>query len=56
MTIIRKARKGEFLKSLEKYYIFVASKQEIHMNEFNVDYSNPIYEMMHQKLKNYPHR
>jgi hypothetical protein len=41
MTIIRKARKGTFLNSLEKYYIFLASKQEIHMNEFNVDRSNP---------------
>jgi hypothetical protein len=26
MTIIRKARKGKFLNSLEKYYIFLASK------------------------------
>jgi hypothetical protein len=34
MTIIRKARKGKFLNSLEKYYIFLASKQEIYMNEF----------------------
>jgi hypothetical protein len=56
MTVIRKAKKGKFLNSFEKYYIFLASKQEIHMNEFNVDHSNPIYETMYQKLKKYPHR
>jgi hypothetical protein len=56
MTIVRRARKGKFLNSLEKYYIFLASTQEIHMNEFNVDHSNPIYETMYQKLKKYPHR
>jgi hypothetical protein len=55
MTIIRKARKEQFLNSLGKYYIFLASKQEIHMNEFNVDHSNPIYKTMYQKLNNYPH-
>jgi DNA mismatch repair ATPase MutL len=49
-------KKGKFLNSLKKYYIFLASKQEIHMNEFNVDHSNPIYETMYQKLKKYPHR
>jgi hypothetical protein len=54
MTIVRKAKKGKFLNSLEKYYIFLASKQEIHMNEFNVNHGNPIYEMMYQKLKKYP--
>jgi hypothetical protein len=56
MTTIRKARKEKFLNSLEKYYIFLASKQKIHMNEFNVNHSNPIYETMYQKLKKYPHR
>jgi hypothetical protein len=56
MTIIRKATKEKFLNSLEKYCMFLASKQEIHMNEFNIDHSNPIYETMCQKLKKYPHR
>jgi hypothetical protein len=56
MTVRRKAREGKFLNSLEKYCMFLASKQEIHMNEFNVDHSNPIYETMYQKLKKYPHR
>jgi hypothetical protein len=56
MTIIRKARKVQFLNSLEKYYIFLSSKEEIRMNEFNADHSNPIYETMYQKLKKYPHR
>jgi hypothetical protein len=51
MTVIRKARKGKFLNSLEKYYIFLDSKQEIHMNEFNVDHSDTVYETMYQKQK-----
>jgi hypothetical protein len=33
MSIIRKARKGKFMNNLEKYHIFLANKQEIHMNE-----------------------
>jgi hypothetical protein len=56
MTILRKAKKWEFLNSLEKYYIFLACKQEIHMNEFVVDHNNPIYEKAYQQLKEYPHR
>jgi hypothetical protein len=56
VTIIRKARKGKFLNSLERYYIVLASKQEIHMNEFNFNHSNPVYETMYQKLLKYPHR
>jgi hypothetical protein len=51
-----KTRKGKFPKGFGKYYIFLAITQEIHMNEFNVDQSNPIYEKMYQKLKKYPHR
>jgi hypothetical protein len=57
MTILRKAKKkGKFLNSLEKYYMFLASKQEIHMNDFGVDHNNPIYETVYQQLKEYPHR
>jgi hypothetical protein len=52
MTIIRNARKGKFLNSFEKYYIFRARKQEIHTNEFNVDHNKTIFETMYQELKN----
>jgi hypothetical protein len=55
MTILRKAKKGKFLNSLEKYHTFLASKQETHMNEFGVDHNNPIYETMYEQLKEYPH-
>jgi hypothetical protein len=51
MAIIRKARKRRFLNSLEKYYIFLASKQDIRMNEFRIDHNNPIYETVFQQLK-----
>jgi hypothetical protein len=56
MIITRKARKGNFLNSLEKYNILLASKQEMHMNEFGADHNNPIYETVYQQLKEYPHR
>jgi hypothetical protein len=56
MTIKRKARKGKFLNSPEKYYIFLTSKEEIHMNEFNVNYSDPIHKTIYQKLKKHRNR
>jgi hypothetical protein len=56
LTILRKAKKGKYLKSLEKYHIFLASKQDLHMNEFGIDHNNHIYEKVFQQLKEYPHR
>jgi hypothetical protein len=56
MAIIRKAKKGKFLNSLEKCHIFLASKQDICMNEFGTEHSNPIYETIYQQRKEYPHR
>jgi hypothetical protein len=56
MTIIRKSEKGKFLDTLEKYYIFPASKEEVHMNKFGVNHNNPTYETEYQQLKEYPHR
>jgi hypothetical protein len=37
-----------------KNYIFLASKQEIHMNEFDVGHNNPIFETVYQQLKSIP--
>jgi hypothetical protein len=54
ITILRKAKKGKFLNTLEKYHIFFASKHEIHMDEFGVDHNNPIYETVYQQLKRVP--
>jgi hypothetical protein len=51
---LRKDKKGQFLNSLEKYLTFLASKQEIHINEFGVDHNNPIYETVYQQLQEYP--
>jgi hypothetical protein len=47
---IRKARKGKFLDSLKKYHIFLASKQQTQMNEFNIDQGNLIFEVIHKTL------
>lgn len=52
MLIITKAREGKFCNSLEKYHIFLISKQGIHMNECNIDNNNPMFEWIYQKLKN----
>jgi hypothetical protein len=46
----KKARMGNSPKSLEKYYIFLASKQQTHMNAFNIDHGNPIFEVILQTL------
>jgi hypothetical protein len=51
MSIIRKTRKGKFMNSLEKHHIFLANKQEIHMNEFHIDIDNN-YPFSKQYIKN----
>jgi hypothetical protein len=48
MSVIGKARKGKFMSGFEKCHIFLASKQEIHMNEFNIDNNNPIFKTIYQ--------
>jgi hypothetical protein len=55
MEVIKKARKRKFLDSLEKYHIFLPSKQQTHMNEFNIDQGNPIFEVIHKTLTIQPH-
>jgi hypothetical protein len=54
MSIIRKARKGKFMSSLQKYHIFLANKQEIHMNDFTIDNNNPIFDTLYRKLEKIP--
>jgi hypothetical protein len=49
MEVIKKARKGQFLGSLEKYHIFLASKQLTHMNEFNMDEGDPVFKVKHSQ-------
>jgi hypothetical protein len=54
--ILRKAKKGKFLNSVEKYYIFLTSKANVHMNEFGIEQNYPIYETIYQQFREYPHR
>jgi hypothetical protein len=51
MTTIRNAGKEKYFNSLEKYHMFLISKEGIHINEFN---NNSIFESTYQKLKKYP--
>jgi hypothetical protein len=41
---IKKAWKRKFLDSPNKYHIFLASKQQTHMHEFDTDQGDPIFE------------
>jgi hypothetical protein len=56
MSILRKARKSEFMNSLKKYHILLANKQEIHMNEFNIDKTTSFSKQYITNLKKYPHK
>jgi NDP-sugar pyrophosphorylase family protein len=46
--VIRKSKKGNHLNSLEKYYIFLMCKKQIHITELNIDHNNPIFKIIHQ--------
>jgi hypothetical protein len=50
MEIIRKAKKGKFLNSLEKYCIFLISREQIQMNKYNVAYNNTVFETIYQNF------
>jgi hypothetical protein len=42
MEIIKTAKKGKHLDTLEKYYIFCAHQQNIYVNDTYIDNHNPI--------------
>jgi hypothetical protein len=47
MEIMKTERKGRHLNTLERYYIYKASKDKIQMNDTNIDIYNPIFEALH---------
>jgi hypothetical protein len=48
MDIIKTGRKDKHLNSLEKYHIYIISKDNIHMNDTYIDTFNPIFEALHK--------
>jgi hypothetical protein len=47
MEIIRTGKKGRYLNTLENYYIYEIFKDNLHMNDTNIDIQNPIFEALH---------
>jgi hypothetical protein len=49
MDVVRIGRKGLYLNTLEKSYIYKISNEKLHMNDPNIDEHNPIFEEL-QKI------
>jgi hypothetical protein len=40
--------KGRYLNTLEKYHTYEICKNNLHMNETNIDIHNPIFKVLHK--------
>jgi hypothetical protein len=52
IKVVRKAKKGRLLNSLERYHTFRISKDQIHMNDINVEQNNPVFKIIYQNIPN----
>jgi hypothetical protein len=49
IRIIKAGKKGKHLNTLEKkYYIHRASKNNLQLNDTNIDHNNPIFDTLHE--------
>jgi hypothetical protein len=48
MEIMKTERKGRYLNTLERYYIYEIIKDNLHMNDTNFDTHNSIFEALHR--------
>jgi hypothetical protein len=48
MNIIKTAKKGRHLNTLERYHIYKLSREELHMNDTYIDTYNPIFEILQE--------
>jgi hypothetical protein len=48
MEIMKTERKGRYLNTLERYYIYEISKDNLHMNHTNIDINNPIFKALYR--------
>jgi hypothetical protein len=52
MEIIKTGRKGRYLNTFERYYIYEIGKDNLHMNDTNIDIHNPIFKALHRFTQN----
>jgi hypothetical protein len=43
MDVITAGKKGKYLNTLERYYIYKISKDNLHINDTYIDIHNPIF-------------
>jgi hypothetical protein len=51
MDIITTGRKGKHLNTLERYYIYRTSRENVHMNNTYIDTHTPIFEELQEMDK-----
>jgi hypothetical protein len=48
MEIINTERKGRYINTLEIYFIYEISKDNLRLNDTNIDIHNPIFKELHK--------
>jgi hypothetical protein len=48
MDIVRTAKKGKHLNTLERYHMYRLSREKLHMNDTYIDTHNPIFETLQE--------
>jgi hypothetical protein len=48
MDIVRTAKKGKHLNTLERYHIYRLSREKLHMNDTYIDTRNAIFETLQE--------
>jgi hypothetical protein len=48
MEIMKTERKGRYLNTLERYYIYEIRKDNLHMNDTNIDIHDPIFKALYR--------
>jgi hypothetical protein len=48
MDVIRIGRKSRHLNTLERYHIYKAYKNSLHMNDIYIEAHNPIFQTVHE--------
>jgi hypothetical protein len=51
MYIINITHKGRLMNTIEKFHIYCAQKEDIHMNEIIFDTHNPIFDAIYEHQK-----
>jgi hypothetical protein len=46
--IIKAGKEGKHLNTLEEYYIHKASRNNLQLNDTNIDLNNPIFDTLHE--------